>query len=231
MTMSLRLDRVSREFGSGDVLVRALDDVSLDVRPGELVVLTGPSGCGKTTLLRVAGGLDHPTHGSVWLNDQSVHDLSPNEQAALRRRQVGFVYQDFNLISSLNAEENVALPLELDGVRVRPSRAAARQQLERVGLRGLERRLPGELSGGQQQRVAIARATIGARTLILADEPTGAVDQTTGRSILALLRAACDGGAAAVVATHDLMAREFADRVVGLRDGRVERCAGQACRR
>jgi putative ABC transport system ATP-binding protein len=217
----LLLDNVSRVHGHGETEVRALDGVTLAVRAGELVAVMGPSGSGKSTLLHLAGGLDRPTSGKVVIEGSDVGALGRNELAALRRRSLGFVFQDFNLIPSLTAVENVALPLELDGERVRAARRIALDSMEAVGIPELADRYPDNMSGGQQQRVAIARALVGRRRLVLADEPTGALDSQTGEAVLRVLRARCDGGAAGLMVTHEARHAAWADRVVFLRDGVV----------
>jgi putative ABC transport system ATP-binding protein len=183
--------------------VHALRGVSLRVAPGELVAVMGPSGSGKSTLLNLAGGLDAATSGWVEVAGQVLGRLTRRQLAALRRRRVGYVFQDLNLLASLTALENVALPLELDGEPVRKARAQARAALVEVDLTDLGPRFPDDMSGGQQQRVAIARALVGQRRLVLADEPTGALDSQTGEAVLALLRARVDGGAAGVLVTHE----------------------------
>ncbi len=217
----LEMRSVSRVHGTGHVQVRALLDVSLQVRGGELVAIMGPSGSGKTTLLSLAGGLDHPTVGAVFVEGADLASLSVSELAQLRRRRVGYVFQQFNLIEGLTAVENVSLPLELDGIRRRDAHAAALRTLDLVGMRELADRFPDDLSGGEQQRVAIARATVGERILLLADEPTGALDSLTGESVLRLMRAHCDGGGSGVLVTHDARFAAWADRIVFLRDGRI----------
>jgi putative ABC transport system ATP-binding protein len=181
----------------------------------------GPSGSGKSTLLHLAGGLDQPTGGAVVVEGTVLGGLSTKELARLRRRAIGYVFQDLNLVPALSAAENVALPRELDGVRSRRARKEAEQALEEVGIADLADRFPDDMSGGQQQRVAIARALVGERRLVLADEPTGALDSTTGEAVMALLRARCDAGAAGMLVTHDARHAAWADRVVFLRDGRV----------
>ncbi|MFI7585789.1 ABC transporter ATP-binding protein [Spongisporangium articulatum] len=205
----------------GPVPVHALRGVDLSVAPGELVAVMGPSGSGKSTLLHLAGGLDTPTEGEVLLDGVSLSGLSVKARAALRRRSVGYVFQDLNLVPALTAVENVMLPRELDGVRVRQARREAEAALADVDLSDVADRFPDELSGGQQQRVAIARALVGPRRLVLADEPTGALDSITGESIMKLLRARVDSGAAALMVTHDAQHAAWADRVVFLRDGAV----------
>ena len=220
-TPYLVLDRVSRIHGSGDLTVYALSKASLTVSPGELVAVMGPSGSGKSTLLNLAGALDLPSSGRVLIDGVDVTTLSPQGLAGVRRKKVGFVFQDFNLIGSLTAAENVFLPLELDGVSPRQGRGLAEESLVAVGLGGLGDRFPDELSGGQRQRVAIARALIGERRLVLADEPTGALDSHTGESVLRVLRERCDAGAAGLLVTHDPRHAAWADRVLFLRDGAV----------
>ena len=217
----LRMTDVYRVHGTGPTAVRALDGVSLTVQAGELVAVMGPSGSGKSTLLNLAGALDLPTAGSVEIDGQSTSALRPADLAALRRRRVGVVFQDLNLIPSLTAAENIGLPLELDGRRVSEARRAAVGALHELGLDELADRYPDQMSGGQQQRVAIARALVGERRLVLADEPTGALDSLTGEGVLAVLRARCDAGAAGLLVTHEARHAAWADRVVYLRDGRV----------
>ncbi|TDC40492.1 ABC transporter ATP-binding protein [Micromonospora sp. KC213] len=215
----LDLRDVHRTHGSGEAAVHALRGVSLSVVPGELVAVMGPSGSGKSTLLTLAGGLDRPTAGEVLVEGESLGALDRQELARLRRRRIGYVFQNLNLLGSLTAAENVALPLELDGVGVRAARRAAMVALEEVGLTGLGGRFPDQMSGGQQQRVAIARALVGERRLVLADEPTGALDSQTGEAVLHLLRRRVDAGAAGVLVTHEARHAGWADRVVFLRDG------------
>jgi putative ABC transport system ATP-binding protein len=221
MTPVLQVRRVERVHGSGPTEVRALSAVDLDVRAGELVAVMGASGSGKSTLLGLAGGLDRPTSGSVTVEGTDLATLTPAQLATLRRRSVGYVFQSFNLLPALTASENVGLPLELDGRRVRAARQAALAALEAAGVADLADRFPDELSGGQQQRVAIARGLVGDRRLLLADEPTGALDSVTGDAVLRLLRARCDDGVAAVLVTHEPRYAAWADRIVHLRDGRV----------
>ncbi|MFC6287175.1 ABC transporter ATP-binding protein [Nocardioides sp. GCM10027113] len=228
MNAVLRLDEVSRVHGSGETEVLALRGVSFAAHAGELVAVMGPSGSGKSTLLTLAGGLDQPTAGTVSVEGVDLGALDQKERARMRRTSIGYVFQDFNLIPALTAAENVALPLELDGRRARDARRAARAALEEVGIGALADRFPDEMSGGQQQRVAIARAVVGERRLILADEPTGALDTETGEDILRLLRARCDAGAAGVMVTHEARHAAWADRVVFLRDGVVVDESGSA---
>ena len=205
----------------GPVEVHALREVSMQVRPGELVAVMGPSGSGKSTLLHLAGGLDTPTSGEVYLDGVGLAGASVRARAAIRRRGVGYVFQDLNLVPALTAAENVMLPRELDGVRVRRARREALAALAEVDVAELADRFPDELSGGQQQRVAIARALVGPRRLVLADEPTGALDSITGEAIMKVLRGRVDAGAAALLVTHDAQHAAWADRIVYLRDGAV----------
>lgn len=221
MTAELELRRVSKVFGSGPTEVQALRDVDLRVEAGELVAVMGPSGSGKSTLLTIAGTLEEPTSGEVAVAGREVSRLSRNDRARLRRHSVGYVFQDFNLLAGLTAVENVALPLELDGVGARAAAASGLEALERMGLSEQADRYPDDLSGGERQRVAIARAVVGERRVVLADEPTGALDSVNGEAVMRLLRAACQRGVAGVVVTHDAQLASWADRVVFLRDGRV----------
>jgi putative ABC transport system ATP-binding protein len=216
---TLVMTDIARVHGSGATAVHALRGVSLTVAPGELVAVMGPSGSGKSTLLHLAGGLDSPTSGSVAVDGVELGELSRRALAAVRRRHVGYVFQDFNLIPALTAVENVMLPLELDGVRARRARSAARAALAEVGVDDVAERFPDDMSGGQQQRVAIARALVGERRLLLADEPTGALDSGTGEQVMRLLRDRVDAGAAGVLVTHEARHAAWADRVVFLRDG------------
>jgi putative ABC transport system ATP-binding protein len=222
----LELRSVHRVHGGGSTAVHALRGVTLTVEEGELVAVMGPSGSGKSTLLNLAGGLDRPTKGEVVINGTVLGTCTRRALAALRRRRVGYVFQDLNLLASLTAAENVALPLELDGVSVRQARRTALGALAEVDLAGYGPRFPDELSGGQQQRVAIARALVGQRRLLLADEPTGALDSQTGEAVLRLLRSKVDTGAAGVLVTHEARHAAWADRVVFLRDGIIVDTSG-----
>ncbi|MFD1932300.1 MULTISPECIES: ABC transporter ATP-binding protein [Nonomuraea] len=215
----VRLAEVARVHDEGATAVHALKGVSLEVDAGELIAVMGPSGSGKSTLLNLAGGLDRPTSGTVHIDEQDLATV--RDLAALRRRSVGYVFQDLNLIPSLTAAENVMLPRELDGVRSRLAREEAMTVLAEIDVEDLADRFPCELSGGQRQRVAIARALVGERRLLLADEPTGALDTRTGDEILRLLRARCDAGAAVLLVTHEPRYAAWADRVVFLRDGMI----------
>ena len=216
---TLLVDAVTRTHGTGETAVHALDGVSLAIHPGELVAVMGPSGSGKSSLLNVAGGLDRPTSGRVVIGGEDLTTMTPKQLAELRRRKVGFVFQDYNLIPSLTAAENVGLPLEFDGMRTRQARKQARAALELMGLDELADRYPDAMSGGQQQRVAIARALVGSRRLVMADEPTGALDTHTGEEVLRVLRKRCDDGASGLLVTHEARHAAWADRVVFIRDG------------
>lgn len=218
---ALELQGVSKIYGEGPTEVRALLDVDLTVRPGELVAVMGPSGSGKSTLLTIAGSLEDPTAGEVLVGGAPLSAMSRNDRARLRRRSIGYVFQDFNLLAGLTAVENVTLPLELDGVPAKAARAAGMAALQELDLADRAGRFPDELSGGERQRVAIARAVVGDRHLLLADEPTGALDSANGEAVMRLVRAACQRGVAGVVVTHDAQLASWADRVVFLRDGRV----------
>ncbi|MFF2546428.1 ABC transporter ATP-binding protein [Kitasatospora sp. NPDC058063] len=217
----LHLAGVTRVHGRGAAEVHALRGIDLAVHPGEFVAVMGPSGSGKSTLLTLAGGLDQPSGGEVLVEGVALGGLGRGRLADLRRRSIGYVFQDYNLIPALTAAENIALPRELDGVPGRRARREALAALEELGIGELADRFPDDMSGGQQQRVAIARALIGERRLVLADEPTGALDSATGEAVLAVLRARCDAGAAAMMVTHEAAHASWADRVVHLRDGAV----------
>lgn len=218
----LSMRRLGKTHGSGAQRVDALVDVDLDLMPGELVAVTGRSGSGKTTLLNMAGALDEPTTGEVIVAGENLAAMSRNDLARIRRVAVGYVFQQFNLLPSLTAAENISLPLELDGMKPGEARQLAEQSLSEVEMAGMADRYPDQLSGGEQQRVAIARGLVGPRSVLLADEPTGALDEATSESILKLLRGRCDAGAAALMVTHEPAYAAWADRVVRLRDGRVE---------
>jgi putative ABC transport system ATP-binding protein len=217
----LELRGVSKTYGTGAAQVHALHQVNLSVQAGSMVAVMGPSGSGKSTLLTIAGSLEEPDSGEVLVGGRALSGMSRNEKARLRRRTVGYVFQDFNLLPGLTAAENVALPLELDGMSAGKARAAGLQALAGLGLADRAARFPDELSGGERQRVAIARAVVGDRRLLLADEPSGALDSVNAEEVMRLLHEACKRGVAAVVVTHDAQLASWADRVVFLRDGHV----------
>jgi putative ABC transport system ATP-binding protein len=221
MTSALELSQVSKIYGSGPTEVRALCDVDLSVERGELVAVMGPSGSGKSTLLTIAGSLEEATSGGVLIDGVDLATVSRSDRARMRRRSIGYVFQDFNLLPGLTAVENVTLPLELDGIRPRTARAAGVEALGELDVADHADRYADELSGGERQRVAIARAIVGERGLLLADEPTGALDSVNGESVMRLLRAATKRGVAGVVVTHEAQLASWADRVVFLRDGHV----------
>jgi putative ABC transport system ATP-binding protein len=221
MTPALELRQVSKDYGTGPGQVHALSSVDLAVERGELVAVMGPSGSGKSTLLTIAGSLEEASSGQVLVNDVDVAAVSRADRSMMRRRLIGYVFQDFNLLPGLTAIENAALPLELDGVRAKAARVRALEALEQLDVAHLAERYPDELSGGERQRVAIARAIVGERRLLLADEPTGALDSVNGEAVMRLLRAATHRGVAGVVVTHEAQLASWADRVVFLRDGHV----------
>jgi putative ABC transport system ATP-binding protein len=217
----LELHEVSKSYGTADAAVQALQGVNLSVERGSLVAVMGPSGSGKSTLLTIAGSLEEPTGGDVSIDGCSLSSMSRNDKARLRRRTVGYVFQDFNLLAGLTAVENVALPMELDGVSSRPARRTSLAALEELGLAERATHYPDELSGGERQRVAIARAVVGERSLLLADEPSGALDSINSEAVMRLILGACRRGVAAVVVTHDAQLASWADRVAFIRDGRL----------
>jgi putative ABC transport system ATP-binding protein len=215
---------VEKIFGSGAAAVRALNGVDLDVYRSEVLLLMGPSGSGKTTLLSIMGCILRPSAGRLRICGREIEKLTRNELAAVRLRNIGFVFQDFNLLPTLSAVENVEIPLQLGGVGAKESRERAVELLESVGLRDRMRGFPADLSGGEKQRVAIARALIARPSLLLADEPTAALDSRNGRAILEMLReTGRSRDCAVVIVSHDGRAREFVDRIVYLEDGRVAR--------
>lgn len=217
----LELHDISKSYGDGPATVHALYDIDMAVDEGNLVAVMGPSGSGKSTLLTIAGSLEEPTSGEVRIGGSALTRMSRNEKARLRRRTIGYVFQDFNLLAGLTAVENVALPLELDGIPARKARVAGMEALERLGLTDRAQHYPDQLSGGERQRVSIARAVVGERHLLLADEPSGALDSTNGEAVMRMIVDACKRGVAAVVVTHDAHLASWADRVVYLRDGRA----------
>ncbi len=221
MTAALEVRGVSKVYGAGPTGVQALTHVNLVVEPGELVAIMGPSGSGKSTLLTVAGTLDEPTSGDVIVYGTPVAAMSRNDRARLRRQSIGYVFQDFNLLAGLTALENVSLPLELDGVRAKRAQALALDALAQFDMDERANRFPDELSGGERQRVAIARAVVGERRLLLADEPTGALDSVNGEVVMRMVRVACSHGVAGLIVTHESQLASWADRIVFIRDGRI----------
>src|SRR5689334_1824790 len=212
----------TKTYRQGDTEVKALAGVTLDIAAGELVAIVGPSGSGKSTLLHLLGGLDVPTSGDILIEGASIARMSDDEVTIFRRRAIGFVFQFFNLMPTLSAEENVALPLLLDGKRTREVRPRVAAALDAVGLGHRRTHRPDELSGGEMQRVAIARALVIEPKLILADEPTGNLDSATGEQILELIRRANrERGATVVMVTHDAKAAAHGTRLVTMRDGRI----------
>jgi len=220
-TPVLELRHLSRTYGTGESEVHALTDIDFAVSRGEMVAVMGPSGSGKSTLLTIAGTLERPSTGEVWIDGAEASTLSRNDTARLRRRTIGYVFQDFNLLAGLTALENISLPLELDGVSAGPAQQEAGASLALMGLEGRGAHFPDQLSGGERQRVAIARAIVGGRHLLLADEPSGALDLANAEAVMAMIRDACHRGVAAVVVTHDAHLAAMADRVVHLLDVRI----------
>ena len=217
----LELRQVSKVYGQGAAEVHALREVSLEVGAGAMVAVMGPSGSGKSTLLTIAGSLEEPTSGQVVVAGQDLATMSRNGKARLRRQSIGYVFQDFNLLPGLTAAENVALPLELDGIGARRARDAGLRALDALGLADRASSYPDQLSGGERQRVAIARAVVGDRRLLLADEPSGALDSDNSETVMRMIHTACQQGVSAVVVTHDAQLASWADRVVFIRDGRI----------
>lgn len=217
----LELRSVSKTYGEGATEVHALSDINVTVEGGSLVAVMGSSGSGKSTLLTIAGSLEDPSAGQVLIGGSDLSRMSRNDRARLRRRSIGYVFQDYNLLAGLSAVENVALPLELDGLSAKKAQLAGMAALEELGLADRATHFPDQLSGGERQRVSIARAVVGERKLLLADEPSGALDSTNGEAVMRLVLEACRRGVAAVVVTHDAQLASWADRVVFLRDGRV----------
>ncbi|MBU6516025.1 MAG: ABC transporter ATP-binding protein [Acidobacteria bacterium] len=217
----LEMRNVSKVYGEGNTEVDAISNIDLNVDRGSLVAIMGPSGSGKSTLLGIAGSLEQPTTGDVLIDGKNIVTMSRDEKARLRRRTIGYVFQDFNLLAGLTAVENVSLPLELDGIALKRARAQGMTALEELGLGERADRFPDELSGGERQRVAIARAVVGDRSLLLADEPSGALDSANGEAVMRMILNACHRGVGALVVTHDAKLASWADRVVFLRDGRA----------
>jgi putative ABC transport system ATP-binding protein len=217
----LKLDGVTKVFLTDDVETHALSGVHMDIGKGEYVSIAGPSGCGKSTLLSILGLLDSPTHGEYLLNDRSVAGLVASERARVRNREIGFIFQSFNLIGDLSVFENVELPLTYRGMRPAERRERVGAALERVGMAHRAKHLPSQLSGGQQQRVAVARAVAGEPLILLADEPTGNLDSKSGEAVMGLLRELHESGATICMVTHDPRYARHAERGIHLFDGRV----------
>ena len=220
----IRLEQITKVYSLGGVDVRAVDGVTLGIAQGEFVALVGPSGCGKTTLLNLMAGIDRATSGEVWLDGERLDRLSDDRLTRLRRTRLGIVYQFFNLLPTLTAWENVAIPLLLDGLLSNEIEARVARQLERVGLTHRARHWPHELSGGEQQRLAIARAIVAEPRVVLADEPTGNLDSVVGGAVLELLQELNrEGRQTIILATHSQEASRQAGRIVRLRDGKIEK--------
>ncbi len=217
----LRLEGVTKVFLTDEVETHALSGIHLEIKKGEFVSISGPSGCGKSTLLSILGLLDTPSDGTYLLGDKAVSDLALAERARIRNREVGFIFQSFNLIGDLNVYENVELPLTYRGMRASERKERAIAALERVGMSHRERHLPSQLSGGQQQRVAVARAVAGDPLILLADEPTGNLDSAHGEAVMDLLEELHQQGATICMVTHDPRYAAHADRTINLFDGRV----------
>lgn len=217
----LTASNLCKRFRRGDRDVVAVDDVSLALHPGDFVAVTGPSGCGKTTLLSLLGTLETPDTGAVMLGDRVLHGLGPRDRALIRRRDIGFVFQDLNLLPTLTALENVALPLELDGWRPRPAYETARSELEALNIGHLADSSPSDLSGGQRQRVAVARAMAGNRQVLLADEPCGSLDTVAGDAVMDALAQAASRGIIIVMVTHSEADASWADRILRMHSGRL----------
>jgi putative ABC transport system ATP-binding protein len=217
----IRLEGIKKVFYTDEVETHALSEVHLEVRRGEYVAISGPSGCGKTTLLSLLGLLDTPTGGEYWLDGKPVAQLSPADRARIRNREIGFIFQAFNLIGDLTVYENVELPLTYRGMQPADRKQKVMAALEKVGMSHRVRHYPAQLSGGQQQRVAVARAVAGEPLILLADEPTGNLDSVNGESVMQLLQELHRGGATICMVTHDPRYERHADRSIHLFDGRV----------
>ncbi|MPY90361.1 MAG: ATP-binding cassette domain-containing protein [Luteitalea sp.] len=217
----INLEGVRKVFFTDEVETHALDHIQLEIQPGEYIAIAGPSGCGKSTMLSILGLLDTPTEGRYWLNARPVEDLSLSERARVRNREIGFIFQSFNLIGDLTVFENVELPLTYRGMRATERRQRTTEALERVGMAHRAKHLPSQLSGGQQQRVAVARAVVGQPLILLADEPTGNLDSKNGEMVMDLLAELHKGGATICMVTHDPRYAAHATRAVHLFDGRI----------
>jgi putative ABC transport system ATP-binding protein len=220
-TSLIHLESVSKVFLTDEVETHALENINMDIMPGEYVAIAGPSGCGKSTLLSILGLLDSPTDGKYELNSKAVENLKLSERARIRNREIGFVFQSFNLIGDLTVFENVELPLTYRGMKSSERKQRANESLERVGMAHRAKHLPSQLSGGQQQRVAVARALAGNPSILLADEPTGNLDSRNGEAVMELLKELHSGGATICMVTHDPRFARHAERTVHLFDGRI----------
>jgi putative ABC transport system ATP-binding protein len=217
----IKLDAVKKVFYTDEVETHALDNINMEIRSGEYVAIAGPSGCGKSTLLSILGLLDTPSDGRYTLNGQLVTDLPLSQRARVRNREIGFIFQSFNLIGDLTVYENVELPLTYRGMKAAERKERATAALEKVGMAHRAKHLPSQLSGGQQQRVAVARAVAGQPSILLADEPTGNLDSKNGEAVMELLRELHRGGATICMVTHDARYASHAERTIHLFDGRV----------
>jgi putative ABC transport system ATP-binding protein len=217
----IQLEGVRKVFYTDEVETHALDNINIEINSGEYVSIEGPSGCGKSTLLSILGLLDSPTHGRYFLNSRPATDLTPGERARVRNREVGFIFQSFNLLGDLSVYENVELPLTYRGMRASERRHRVMSALEKVGMAHRATHVPGQLSGGQQQRVAVARAVCGEPSILLADEPTGNLDSKHGESVIALLDELHKAGSTICMVTHDARYASHAERTIHLLDGRV----------
>jgi putative ABC transport system ATP-binding protein len=217
----LELHNVTKTYGEGETEIHALRGIELSVDAGALIAVMGPSGSGKSTLLTIAGSLEDPSSGEVVIGGSALSGMSRDAKARLRRQSIGYVFQDFNLLPGLTAVENVSLPLELDGLSARKAQVVGMAALDDLGLADRASHFPDQLSGGERQRVSIARAVVGERKLLLADEPSGALDSTNGEAVMRLVLSACRRGVAAVVVTHDAQLASWADRVMFIRDGHM----------
>ena len=226
----IHLESVTKVFYTDEVETHALANIHLDILPGEYLSIAGPSGCGKSTLLSILGLLDSPTQGQYLLQGQPVESLSLSQRCRIRNREIGFIFQNFNLIGDLSVWENVELPLTYRGMPAQERKQLVQQALEKVGMLHRAKHLPSQLSGGQQQRVAVARALVGRPAILLADEPTGNLDSANGEAVMELLRSLHRDGATICMVTHDQRFARHADRTVHLFDGQVveeEKAAGQ----
>ena len=217
----IRLKNINKSFILGEEKVNALDDINLEITKGDFIAIIGPSGSGKSTLMNILGLLDVPDSGEYLLDGKEVSKLSDNELSEIRNKKIGFVFQNFNLLSKMNAVENIQVPLFYRGITDKESKQKAYEVLEKVGLKGKEHHLPLQLSGGQQQRVAIARAIVGEPEIILADEPTGALDSKTSEEIMELLKKLNENGQTIILITHDMNVAKKAKRIIKILDGNL----------